>query len=123
MRTRTSASRPSRTALWATCALCDGPRSRFHVAIFIGGSYVNSLADLATWTAGEARTFLHAVIRALGAHGVYRTAITMSAQMMWTVNVEADTSVATSAPMALATDAAIKLEKLAFRLPDSRGLH
>ena len=80
-------------------------------------------ADLATWTAGEARTFLHAVIRALGAHGVYRTAITMSAQMMWTVNVEADTSVATSAPMALATDAAIKLEKLAFRLPDSRGLH
>ena len=68
------------------------------------------------WSAEDARDFLHAIISALDAHGVYRVTLEAGAAA-WTVTVEADTATATTPPLTLSGLAAIELERRAFRIP------
>jgi hypothetical protein len=70
------------------------------------------------WSAEDARDLLHAVIRALEAHGVYRVTVEEGVVAgAWVITVEADTATATTPPLELLAAAALELERRAFRIP------
>jgi len=70
------------------------------------------------WSAEDAQDFLHAIMRALEAHGVYRLTVEEVVPVTaWVVTVVADSATAATPPLELSTDAAMELQRRAFRIP------
>lgn len=70
------------------------------------------------WSADNARAFLHDVMRAIGAHGVYRVSFDPGAPgPLCVLTVEADTGTGTITLPGLSTAGRVELERRAFELP------
>ena len=91
-----------------------------------GGSFTTAIHTAeppVRWSAEDARDFLHAIMRAVDARGVYRVAVEEVVPVKaWVVTVEADTGTATTPPLPLSKAAAMELERRAFRIPGATGV-
>jgi hypothetical protein len=71
-----------------------------------------------TWTADNARKFLHDVMRAIEAHGIYRVSFDPGVPgPLCVLTVEADSAIATATLPSLSEVGRIALERMTFQVP------